>query len=95
MSRLSHRTGKVNALLATAAFAAIAAVSPRADAATVTWNNATPPGNWSAAANWTGGAGVPVAADTAVFGATGSSGTQGTVTNVVDTDFTIAALQYN
>src|SRR5438067_3434114 len=62
--------------------------------ATVTWNNATPPGLWSVAGNWTGGTGVPVAADTVVFGATGSATAAGTLTNEVDANFSITALQY-
>src|SRR5215207_3770109 len=64
--------------------AAIAAANVQA--ANLSWTGAT---NllWSDAGNWTGGTGIPVAADTAIFGAAGSSVTQGTVTNQVDTDF--------
>src|SRR2546430_13942321 len=63
-------------------------------AATVNWNNATPPGMWSNAANWTGGTGVPTSADSVVFGATGSATAAGTLTNEVDQNFTISTLQY-
>jgi hypothetical protein len=59
----------------------------------VNWTGASSTA-WSNAGNWTGGTGIPVAADTVIFGAAGSSTTQGTVTNVVDTDFTIAALRF-
>src|SRR5437016_3300880 len=81
-------------LVIAAANAVVSSVSFCALGVTVTWNNATPPGVWSSAGNWTGGTGVPVAADTAVFGAIGSATAAATLTNEVDTNFTIAALQY-
>src|SRR5207237_6101392 len=87
-------TARRRALIAAASAAALASMTQLASAATVTWNNATPPGNWSVPANWTGGSGIPVAADAVVFGGIGSSTTQGMLTNEVDTDFTIASLQY-
>src|SRR5438067_6753446 len=80
--------------LLAAASAVVGSMSLSAFGATVTWNNATPPGLWSVAGNWTGGTGVPVAADTVVFGATGSATAAGTLTNEVDANFSITALQY-
>jgi hypothetical protein len=87
-----HLTKK-SALIAAAALAALPVAA--SNAATVTWNLATPPGLWSNAANWTGGSGIPTSADAVVFGATGSSTTQGSLTNEVDQNFTISSLNYN
>ena len=90
--QLNRKAGK--GFVIAAATAALGTIAGTASAATVTWNNATPPGVWSAAGNWTGGTGVPTSADTVVFGATGASTSQSTLTNEVDSSFTIAALQY-
>lgn len=91
-SIVRRHPGKKSALIAAAAFAALPVAASKA--ATVTWNNATPPGLWSNAANWTGGSGVPTSADAVVFGATGSATTQGTLTNEVDQNFTLSSLTY-
>jgi len=75
------------------AAAACAAIAAHAHAATLTWNGATPPpaGNWSDAANWSGGV-LPVAADNVVFGNVGAADTAGTVTNVISANTTLAGL---
>ncbi len=59
-----------------------------------TWNVTS--GNWSASGSWTP-SGPPASTDTAVFGATGVSGSSTTVNNTVDAGFsgTITALTYN
>ncbi|MEA2709169.1 MAG: hypothetical protein QOF78_1770 [Phycisphaerales bacterium] len=81
-------------VLAAIAAAAVASIAATAGAATVTWNNATPPANWSDGPSWSGGT-APLAADNVVFGNVGAAGTQGTVTNVVNSNFTLAGLVYN
>lgn len=50
--------------------------------------------NWSNAANWDPD-GAPAAASVVYFGATGSAGAAGTVTSIVDTNFTIDSLVFN
>ena len=86
MAKNIRNGGRGQRILSAAASAAVA----------VTWNNAVPPGNWSSTASWSGAGitGLPGAGDAVVFGGIGSSTTQGTLTNDVDTDFTIASLQY-
>jgi fibronectin-binding autotransporter adhesin len=49
--------------------------------------------NWSTAGNWLTGV-APGSSDNVAFDDTGTSATQGSVNNVVDTDFTIASLTY-
>jgi len=51
------RKGQQKAIVA-GTTAALASLARSARAATVTWSNATPPGVWSSAANWTGGTGT-------------------------------------
>src|SRR5690242_3163224 len=92
--RKANRIWRRSIIVAAAAGAALATFGPQSNAATVTWNNATAPGLWSNAANWTGGSGVPTSADAVVFGATGSPTPAATLTNEVDQNFTIASLQY-
>jgi hypothetical protein len=96
MAKINRNTRTRQILFVAAAAAALAPLpfTTISRAATVTWNNATPPGLWSNAASWTGGAGVPVAADSVIFGATGSAATNGTLTNEVDADFTIGTIQF-
>src|SRR5439155_22109869 len=90
--RNNNRNGRRQILIAAASAALTIGVA--SNAATVTWNNATPPGMWSNAANWTGGTGIPVAADSVIFGATGSATAAATLTNEVDQNFTISTIQY-
>jgi len=49
--------------------------------------------NWSTGGNWIGGS-APGASDPVLFDDTGAAAAAGTVTNIVDADFTISQLQY-
>ena len=66
-----------------------------AGAASYLWNVATPgANNWNVDANWTPSTGNPGAADTAIFGATGTSPDALTVNNVVSVNTTVTSLTY-
>ena len=66
-----------------------------ATAATYLWDVASPgANNWDVNANWLPNTGNPGAADTAIFGLTGTSPDAFTVNNVVSVNTTVAALSY-
>src|SRR4051812_9139136 len=79
---------------AAAAMVAPFALTSNTFAADLTWNNATPPGNWNNTASWLP-AQLPVAADAISFGAIGAATAAATVTNVVNQNFTVAAINYS
>ena len=70
------------------AFAAALCLSGASHAASVTWNAGS--GSWPTGANWTGGT-APVAADTAVFGATDQTAD---ITVTLDGNQTISGLTF-
>lgn len=83
-------------LLAPLALMAIVASTPlQSHATSYLWNVASPgANNWNVNANWTPNSGNPGAADTAIFGAVGSSADALTVNNVVSANTAVASLVY-
>lgn len=66
-----------------------------ATAATFVWNVASPgANNWNVNGNWNPGTGNPGAADTALFGLTGTAADTLTINNVVSANTTVNALQF-
>lgn len=69
--------------------------APPAESSSFLWNVASPgANNWNVNANWLPATGNPGAADTAIFGATGTSPDAVTINNVVSVNTTVAALTY-
>jgi fibronectin-binding autotransporter adhesin len=86
---------KRNALIVAAATAGIASLVNSTRAAGVSWTFAGPlPGSWSTAANWFGTGAAPTSADDVFFIDAGSAPAAGTVTNVVNQNFSINSLLY-
>ncbi len=87
------RNVKRNVMALVAATAGIVCTASRSNAAGVSWTYAGPlPGQWSTNANWFGTGAAPATADDVFFVNNGSAAVAGTVTNVVDQNFTINTL---
>lgn len=91
MMSLSRRNRTFAQLVASAAAVFL---GQNLQAANFLWNAATPgANNWSDSFNWNP-TGVPGLADTAIFGATGTSPDSATINNIVNTSTTVANLSY-
>ena len=94
MKTTPHKFNPLANLLIIAALT-LAGAAQTGRAATYLWNVATPGAdNWNVNANWSPATGNPGPADTAVFGAIGTSSGATTVNNVVSVNTTNSALSY-
>lgn len=89
---LNHR---YRLLLGVSVLAAALAADQRSNAGSFLWNVASPgANNWNLSDNWSPNTGFPGVADTAIFGAVGTSPDSLTVNNVVSVDTTVSGLSY-